>query len=364
MKRYGFIFEKIVTMENLREAHLRAREDKHFYKEVKMVDSDPDFYLEEIRKMLTDETYEVSTYEVSTINDKGKERQLMKLPYFPDRIIQWAIMLQIEKIFLEVMCDHVCASIPDRGIKHAGDLTKRYVRKSKYCLKMDVKKFYPSINHAILKRLLRRKIKDPALLRLLDKIIDSYPGEAGVPIGSYLSQYLANFYLAWFDHWLREEKGVSMMVRYMDDITIFSNDKEYLHRLNREIQEHLADQYRLTIKGNWQVFPVEIRGVDFVGYRFFPKYILLRKKTCKRFKALFNQILYKQEHKQMINYHQFCAANSYIGWLMWCDSWRLFHKYVFPVIDSLIAYYYKVINTDVRGYYRKIIRKRGRCSAW
>ena len=74
-------------MENLREAHKNARKDKLFYKEVQMVDSDPDFYLGEIQKMLTDETYEVSKYTVSVINDKGKERELAKLPYFPDRII-------------------------------------------------------------------------------------------------------------------------------------------------------------------------------------------------------------------------------------------------------------------------------------
>ena len=99
MKRYGRIFPKICTMENLKEAHRNARKDKTFYREVKMVDSDPDFYLGQIQEMLMNRTYEVSEYEVSIISDKGKERELMKLPYFPDRIIQWAIMLQIEEVF-------------------------------------------------------------------------------------------------------------------------------------------------------------------------------------------------------------------------------------------------------------------------
>lgn len=363
MKRYGFIFERIVTMDNLREAHMRAREDKHFYKEVKMVDANPDYYLKQIQEMLINKTYEVSKYEVSVINDKGKERELMKLPYFPDRIIQWAIMLQIEKIFMEVMCDHVCASIPGRGIKKAMRLTKKHVKDSAYCLKLDVRKFYPSINHRILKTLLRKKIKDLDVMELLDKIVDSYPGEKGVPIGSYLSQYLANYYLAYFDHWLKEEKHVTKVVRYMDDITIYSDDKDFLHRLNVEIKAYLQERLRLELKSNWQVFPVKVRGVDFVGYRFFPRYILLRKKTCKRMKKMFDHIKWKQDHRQMINYHEFCSANSYIGWLAWCDSFSLYEKYVTPVIHSLITYYYEVINPDVRKYYRKLIRKKGRCYA-
>lgn len=203
MKRYGNIFEKIYEMDNLREAHKNAREDKLFYKEVKMVDSNPDYYLGLIHDMLKNKQYRVSDYDISTINDKGKERELMKLPYFPDRIIQWAIMLQIEKVFMQVFCSHTCASIKDRGIGKASKLLDKYMSNkldSQNCLKIDVKKFYPNINHRILKRLLRKKFKDKDLLELLDMIIDSYPGERGVPIGSYLSQFLANFYLAYFDH--------------------------------------------------------------------------------------------------------------------------------------------------------------------
>lgn len=206
MKRYGNIFEKICSMENLREAHKNAREDKLFYKEVKMVDSDPEYYLSQIQDMLKNKTYTVSEYAVSIINDKGKERELMKLPYFPDRIIQWAIMLQTEHIFMEVFCSHTCASIKNRGIGKASRMVETYMKdleNTQYCLKLDVSKFYPNINHSILKQLLRKKFKDKDLLELLDKIIDSYPGEKGVPIGSYLSQFLANFYLAYFDHWLK-----------------------------------------------------------------------------------------------------------------------------------------------------------------
>ena len=136
----------------------------------------------------------------------------------------------------------------------------------------------------ILKNLLRKKFKDKRLLDLLFMIIDSYPGEKGIPIGSYLSQYLANFYLAYFDHWLKEKMGVKYVVRYMDDIVIFHYSNSYLHWLKRKMDEYLKDNLDLEIKKNWQVFPSEIRGIDFIGYRHFYGYKLLRKATCKKFK--------------------------------------------------------------------------------
>lgn len=90
-----------------------------------MVDKDPDKYLKQIQEMLTNGTYKVSEYTVSILKDKGKERELRKLPYFPDRIIQWAIMLQIEPIFMEVFIPTTCASIKGRGIHKASKTLER-----------------------------------------------------------------------------------------------------------------------------------------------------------------------------------------------------------------------------------------------
>lgn len=362
-------------MDNLREAHKNAREDKLFYAEVKMVDSNPDFYLGQIQEMLKNHTYNVSEYDISTINDKGKERELMKLPYFPDRIIQWAIMLQIENVFMQVFCSHTCASIKERGINRASKLTEKYMKDkegTKYCLKIDISKFYPNINHEILKGMLRKKFKDKDLLELLDKIIDSYPGEKGVPIGSYLSQFLANFYLSYFDHWLKETIKVKYVVRYMDDVVIFHSSKAFLHSLVKKMNEYLKRELKLSIKPNWQVFPTGIRGVDFVGYRHFYDFKLLRKSTCKKFKQKMLEIQKKQDNGQLINYRQWCSVNSYIGWLAWCDSWRLFEKYVQPIIPAIADYYLNVIKKDSSSkkkvllfekYKKKLFDKKGRCAA-
>lgn len=178
MKRYGNIFDSIISIENLREAHRNASKGKKSYRQVRKINKKTDFYLYKIQNMLKNGTYRVSKYRLKIINDKGKQRELYKLPYYPDRIIQWAIMLQIENILVKTFCYHTCASIAGRGINRAVKLSKKYTAKSndcRYCLKFDIKKFYPSIDQTILKNMLRKKFKDKRLLSLLDLIIDSFP---------------------------------------------------------------------------------------------------------------------------------------------------------------------------------------------
>lgn len=383
MKRIGKIWKKIVDLDNIREAHKRASEDKSYYRDVKMVNSNPDYYLKEVQRLLITHEYEVSEYIVQLINDKGKERKLMKLKYFPDRIIQWAIMLQIEPLFTRTFCFHTCASIPKRGSKRINRLIEEYLEDeegTKYCYKIDVKKFYPNVNQRILKKLLRKKIKDKDLLWLLDLIIDSYPTEVGLPIGSYLSQYLANFYLAYFDHFLKEELGLKYVLRYMDDIVILAGSKDELHRVHEKVVEYLSTNLELQLKGNWQIFPTNVRGVDYVGYRHFSHYRLLRKTTCNRMKHLCLTILDKQTNGRRINYKEWCAINSYVGWLMWCDSWNLYEKYIEPIKGSIFNYYKQVVCkkkydlvdsieepkcvvVSFEKYVRKFNKKKGRCAA-
>lgn len=373
MERYGNIYKGICEYDNLYEAHINAQRDKQYYKEVKMINANPKPYLKQIQGTLVNKTYRVSPYVKQTINDKGKQRDLYKLPYFPDRIVQWAIMLKIEPIFMKSFTDFTCASIKDRGIRRARELSIQAVTDCRedttYCLKIDVRKFYPSINKDILKQMLRRKFKDPDLLWLLDTIIDSFPEPKGVPIGSYLSQYLANFYLTGFDHWLLEVERPKKIVRFMDDVTIYARDKDDLHRLMTDIDQYMTTKLDLQVKDNWQVFPTAVRGVDFVGYRFFPDFILLRKNTCGRFKALALAVRDKQDKGLMINGHEFSGLNSYAGYLWNCDSWRLFEKYIEPVIPSLKLYYEKVIMKDAsskkrylrtRRYVNRLMKKKGR----
>lgn len=347
MKRYGNLYSQIYDMENLRLAHKNAQKGKGWYKEVKMVNANPDYYLKILQESLMNKTYNTSEYETFVKNDSGKERLIYKLPYFPDRICQWAILQVIEPMLLKNFIPDTFSAIPGKGIHAALHRVENAIQNdvvgTQYCLKIDAKKFYPSINHDILKQKYRRLFKDKDLLWLLDEIIDSTPGDTGIPIGNYISQYSGNFYFSQFDHWIKENKHVKHYFRYMDDIVIFGKSKEELHQLRKEIDEYFKTKMKLKIKENWQIFPTFVRGVDFVGYRTFLNFKLLRKSTCKNFKRKMNKIKNKVKKGQQINYSDWCSINSYKGWLIHCDSYRLNQKYIKPLEFHANQYYLQYV---------------------
>lgn len=361
MKRYDHLFEKICDIENLRKAHKNAKKGKGWYKEVQEIDKDPDKYLKQIREMLINHTYRTSEYEVFYKDDGRKKRRIYKLPYFPDRICQWAILQVIEPCIVSNLTTDTYSAIPERGI-HKG-LTKLQAamwndpEECKYCLKLDARHYYQSINHNILKEKYSRMFNDNELLWLLNEIIDSIQTadiedltaiylleedidpETGIPIGNYLSQYSGNYYFSSFDHWIKERKYVKYYFRYMDDIVIFGKTKEELFTLKKEIDVYFSNELKLNIKGNWQVFPSYVRGVDFLGYRTFYKYTLLRKSTCQEMKKKMTAIRNKVEAGNMMNYSEWCSINSYKGWLKYADSFRLYQAYVVPLLPYADEYY-------------------------
>lgn len=349
MKRISNIYEKIYDIDNIALAHENARKDKTHYSEVQKVDANPQYYFTEIQRMLKDKTYEVGKYKCKVINERGKERLIMKLPYFPDRIIQWAIMLQIEEVFVKNLCYHSCASIPNAGNARVHKLMNkyRYLYNYDYCLDIDVKKFYPNIDREILKKQLEHKFKDKDLLWLLFQIIDSSPSDEnsikdeytrGIPIGSYLSQYLANFYLSPFDHWLKEVKQQKAVLRYMDNTIVLLNDKTELHKLKREVDDFLWDNLHLRLKENWQVYPIDDRSIDFIGYRYYKDHTLLRKDTAQRFKKLCYRIL----RNNYCTEHDFRSLSSYYGVLKQCDATHLWNSYYYKIYPILKRQNYQV----------------------
>ena len=278
-----------------------------------MVNTYPEKYFSQIHETLKNKTFENSPYKMFTRTERGKEREIFKLPYFPDRIIHHCIMQVLEPIWMKVFIQDTYASMKGRGIHGGVKRMKQFLKDSvntQYCLKLDVKKFYPSIDHNILKKIVRMKIKCKDTLWLLDAIIDS---AEGVPIGNYMSQYFANLYLAYFDHWIKEEKKVKYYARYCDDIVILHASKEFLHILADEIKRYVKTNLNLEIKHNWQVFPTRTRGIDFLGYRFFGDYTLIRKTIATSFKRKALKLCRKSEALMKCD---ICMLMSYLGWLI------------------------------------------------
>lgn len=300
-------------MENLRLADKKAMKGKHDQPGVIEHLQHVEENLLKLHAMLANKTYKTSEYTRFTIYEP-KEREIFRLPYFPDRITHHAIMNVLEPIFTRTFISQTYSCVKGRGIHGAADALKIALRDApgtQYCLKLDIKKFYPSIDHDILKQLLRRKFKDADLLWLLDEIIDS---TEGLPIGNYLSQYFANFYLTYFDHWLKETMAVKYYFRYADDIVILSDNKPNLHRTLAAIKQYLNAELKLKVKENYQIFPVAARGIDFVGYVFYHTHTRLRKSIKKSFARM------------LASHPNQKSIASYNGWLQHCNAKNLTKK--------------------------------------
>lgn len=359
MKRIGNIFDRVISLENLRLADEKARKGKGRTYGVRVHDKNREANLQALHEQLKNGTFKTSKYHTFTIHEP-KEREIFRLPYYPDRILHHAIMNVLEPIWVSVFNKNTYSCIKNRGIHKCAKDLKQALKQdpdgTRYCLKMDIRKFYPSISHNVLKRVVRRKIKDNRLLALLDEIIDSVNDNTpkglpvrnfvstldghiqvcshgtvdvvcdtkGVPIGNYLSQYFANLVLAYFDHWLKEKKRVKYYWRYADDIVILASTKAELHELLHEIRAYLRDNLQLTVKRNYQVFPVDKRGIDFLGYVFYHTHTRLRKtikqNLCRRVAKMNKR---KVAPKKEVYKQQIC---SWWGWCKHCNAINLMNK--------------------------------------
>ena len=318
MKRFGNLYERICSYENLETAFYRASDGKHKRPEVQEFASNLEVNLRQIEQELKSHTYHTSEYIVFT-KYEPKERIIYKLP-FRDRVVHWAIMLVVEPIWVANFTRDVYACVKGKGIHPCLKQLRRDMRDdpegTAYCLKLDVRKFYPSIDHEILKQVVRVKIKDPELLWLLDEIIDSADG---VPIGNYLSQFFANLYLSELDHIIKEQLKVRYYYRYADDIVLLAEDKATLSGHLVFINHFLNCERALDIKRNYQIFPVESRGVDYVGYVTYHTHCLVRKRNkqnlCRKVSELRKQGLTDKEIRLKV------ASN--LGFMQHCDSHNL-----------------------------------------
>lgn len=336
MKRYGNLYAKICTPENIHLAHQNARKGKSRYEEVQWVDENLDFCIAEIQKQLDARSFKTADYRVFSKIDNGKTRVIYALPYFPDRVIHHCVMQIIEPLWMSTFIRDTYASLKGRGVHDGVERVHKAFRTdpsgTTYCLKMDVKQFYPSISHGLLKQVIRQKIKDPELLALLDGVIDSV--EAGVPIGNYLSQFFGNLFLSCIDHWAKETLALPHYFRYCDDIVVLSDDPAKLHQMRVLFESELA-AIELTLKANWQVFPVAVRGVDFLGYRFFGTHTLLRKRIAKRFKCQmrhYRKNWHRTEPKAMLS-----SIMSYYGWMRPANAHSLFTHHVTKPLRARVA---------------------------
>ena len=325
MKRIGNLYDKIISLENLQLADEKARKGKLKTYGVKVHDRNREANLLALHEALKAGTYRTSEYSTFTIYEP-KERIIFRLPYYPDRIVHHAVMNVLEPIWLSVFTADTYSCIKKRGIHAAAKKLRRVIDKDKqgctYCLKIDIRKFYPSVNHDVLKSIVRRKLNAPRLLKLLVEIVDC---AEGLPIGNYLSQYLANLMLTYFDHWVKEVKKVRYYFRYADDIVVLHSDKKVLRGLLAEFETYIAEETKLQVKDNKQIFPVgkdhrdrHGRGIDFLGFVFYLNETRLRKRIKQNLCRKCAQLLKRKNPIDAKDFKQ--AIASWWGWCKYSDS--------------------------------------------
>ncbi len=283
----------------LRAARNAARGKRHSANVVRF-GFDLENQLVRLQDELVSQTYQPGAYRTFEIFEP--KRRLISAAPFRDRVVHHALCNVLEPIFERTFVYDSYACRKGKGTHAAVDRFQHFARRHRYVLKCDLRKFFPSVDHEILKQVVARKIKDRDVLWLVHRIIDSsntqepvdcwFPGDdlwtpcerrRGIPIGNQTSQFFANVLLNPFDHFVTEQLGGSGYVRYVDDFAIFGDDKSQLSDIRDRCREHLAS-YRLRLHPDKSVISRTVDGARFLGFRVFPTHRLLPRENLVRFR--------------------------------------------------------------------------------
>lgn len=312
MKRVGNIYDKVCSFDNVRNAAIEAMRNKNITKQMKLFADNFDENCKTIALHLQNLNMLPCKYHTKTVYEP-KERHILIAPFYW-RVVHQAIVLQMKETWNKGLINSTYACIPHRGIHKAMRDVEYVMRTTKeplYCLKMDVRKYFDNVDHSILKQIIERKIKDKRLLQLINSIIDSVDGSKGIPIGNLTSQYFANLYLSPLDYYSKHALKVKNYFRYMDDIVILHPSKKVLHEYLYEIKLFINNELKLELKNNYQVFPLNKRQLDFVGYRFDQHTTMLRKTILMKFYKNARKLRKKQNNEIDIK----TQLSSHYGWI-------------------------------------------------
>jgi len=329
MKRAGNLIEQIVKMDNLYLAFYKAQKSKNDKEEVQKFRKNLHENIKNLQKQIQTGEVNVGNYHYFTIFDP--KVRLICAADFSERVLHHALMNVCHPYFERNMIFDTYATRINKGVYKAIDKARNGMKNYQYVAKLDVRKYFDSISHEILKGKLQRIYKDKILLKIFTQIIDSYTVEKGVglPIGNLTSQYFANFYLSSIDHFAKEVLRIPIYVRYMDDILLFENEKNHLKSSVMKLEDKMYKDLCLKLK------PIEIhhcsRGVSFLGYKIYPNKILLNRNSKKRFKNKMKK--YNQNFDENL-WNEKEYQNHIVPLLAFvqkANTWFLRKKSIFPL---------------------------------
>lgn len=287
MKRVGRLIEKICDVDNLMLAYYKARRGKQEKYTVKVYGDNIVDNILRLRQQILSGDVQVGRYHYFKIYDP-KERVICAAS-FEERVLHHAIINVCKPYFERHFIYDTYATREGKGVYKAIERAFVAMKQYSYVAKLDVRKYFDSISHDVLKKKLCCIFKDKDLLKLLFKIIDSYnvePGR-GIPIGNLTSQYFANYYLSSFDHYVKENLRVPVYVRYMDDMLLFASSKSDISYYVNSVEQFLNCENKLVLKP--MVKQSTDYGISFLGYTLFEEKILLNRRSKNRLKRKIKQ---------------------------------------------------------------------------
>lgn len=342
MKTYSNIFSQIYSFENLLHAAQKARLGKRYKDYVGRFYANLEYELIALQNELQQKRYQPGEYRTFTIY-KPKQRMISAAP-FRDRVLHHALCNVIEPLFERKFIFDSYANRKGKGAHKAVLRYQHFCRKNKFALKCDLQKYFPSIDHDILKQQIRRTIRCHDTLWLIDRIIDGsneqepvlhyFAGDEmftpltrrhGLPIGNLTSQFFANVYLNPFDHFMKEHLRIRYYLRYVDDFIILGQDKHWLQEVKYEIDAYLA-RLRMLLHPNKSQVRRTAQGVTFLGFRVFPEFRLLPRKNINHARQRLRQLQHKYNLGEIDLQDVRRAVHGWIGHACIADSYRLQRK--------------------------------------
>lgn len=297
MKRAKHLWEEIVAFENIHRAAHQAMKGKRWKSSVMDFAFDLERHLINIQHDLKTQRYAFGAYKSFEIFEP--KRRLISAAPLRDRVIHHALCNVIEPVFDPTFVSSY-ANRKQYGTHRALKAFSTMYYSTAYVLKCDIRKYFPSIDHAVLKTLIRRKIGCAETLSLIDSIIDHsnpqepmndyFPGDTlftpferrrGIPIGNLTSQFFANIYLDPLDHFVKETLRCRKYVRYVDDFVLFHESQSQLEAWRTDIETFL-ESYRLRIHPIKSQITATTHGVNFLGFRFMPGTVRVRNENKRR----------------------------------------------------------------------------------
>lgn len=331
MKRYDGLFFQVVDTENLYFAFEEARKGRKFKPEIMEASAKIEELIGDLMFSLSVGTWRPDEYHKFETRKEVK-RRIINAPTFRDRIVHHALCRIVSPLFERkfIFDSYACrAKGTGKGTHSAVTRLQKFIRQQKgrsgkaYILQCDISKYYPSVDHELLKQEIRRTIADKMLLELWDWIIDGFsekPGK-GIPIGALTSQLSANIYLNPLDHFAKETLHIEFYLRYMDDFIVVAGSKEELRQHLSALRWFVEDRLLLTLNPKTQVFPAKV-GVDFAGFRTFEEHILPRKRNIRAAKIRFKNLSHLYKHGKIGLDDVRPRVASFLGYVKHCKAQR------------------------------------------